>query len=95
MKKRNYRTSLIAVAVASMLYASSAFAGLPLAMTGRGSGTETGLAGSCNGSGNSCTGTNCECYPFAGTGTATGIAALTFQTDLIVDKADGVENHLL
>jgi hypothetical protein len=44
MKRRNYWTSLMAVAVASMLYASSvAFAGLPLAMTGRGSGTETGF----------------------------------------------------
>jgi hypothetical protein len=85
MKMNNYRASLIAVAVASMLYASSpALAALPLAMTGRGSGTETGLADSCDGSGNSCNGSNCICYTFSGTGTATGIGAVTFQTNLLV-----------
>jgi len=95
MKKRNYRTSLMAVAVASMFYASSAaFAALPLAMTGRGSGTETGVAGSCNGSGNSCTDVTCECYPFSGTGTATGVGALTFQTNLLLTITSTVDNLL-
>jgi len=88
MKKRNYGTSLVAVAVASMFYASSvAFAGLPLAVSGRGSGTETGVAGSCNGAaGNSCNDVSpgCECYPFSGTGTMTGVGALTFQTNLLL-----------
>jgi hypothetical protein len=84
--KRNYGASLIAFTVVSVLFATSAFAALPLAMSGRGSGTETGVAGSCNGSGNSCTGSNCECYPFSGTGTATGVGALTFQTNLLVNK---------
>jgi hypothetical protein len=74
----------MAVAVASMFYASSAaFAALPLAMTGRGSGAE-GTAGACNGSGNSCTDVTCQCYPFSGTGTATGVGALTFQTNLVL-----------
>ncbi len=94
MKKNNYRASLMAVAVASMLCASSAFAALPLAMTGRGSGTETGVAGSCNGSGNSCTDVTCECYPFSGTGTATGVGALTFQTNLLLIITSTVDNLL-
>ena len=81
MKKNNYRASLMAVAVASVFYASSAFAVLPLAMTGRGSGTETGAAGSCNNPSNGCTGSNCECYPFGGTGTATGVGALNFPDE--------------
>jgi hypothetical protein len=84
MKKRNYWTSLMAVAIASMLYANSVFAALPLAMTGRGSGTETGLADSCDGSGNSCNGSNCVCYMFSGTGMATGVGALTFTTNLLL-----------
>ena len=94
MKNCAHRASLVAIAVASVLYATSAFATLPLAMTGRGAGTETDVAGSCNGSGNSCNGSNCECYPFSGTGTATGVGAVTFSTNLIVNKTSYEDNLL-
>ena len=68
MKTFLFRLSSVAIVAASLFYATTAVA-LPLALSGRGNGTETGAAGSCNNpSTNSCNGTNCNCYGFTGTG---------------------------
>ncbi len=100
MKTRSYSSAIVAFAVASMLYATSAFAivstvPLPTAVNGRGSGTEVGGAGSCNNGTNGCTGSSgsCNCYEFSGTGTASGgIGAVNFSTDfvLILTTQDGL-----
>ncbi len=84
MRTSRLRSTLVAAA-ALLLYASSALA-LPMALTGRGSGTETGASGTCNNaSTNGCTGTNCNCYQFTGTGTATaGVGAVNITTDFIL-----------
>lgn len=85
------RSTIIAFTI--LFYVSSAMA-LPMALTGRGSGTETGAAGSCNNaSTNGCTGTNCDCYQFTGTGTATaGVGNVNITTDFVLFKNTTVGN---
>ncbi|MGB3551614.1 MAG: hypothetical protein WA993_13040 [Candidatus Binatus sp.] len=91
MKTSRYLSAFVAVAAASLFFATSALATsslpLPTAISGRGSGTEVGGAGSCNNGTNGCTGMSgsCECYEFSGTGTANGgIGTVLFSTDFIL-----------
>ncbi len=93
MKTRSNSFIRLAVVVASILYGSSAFA-LPLALTGRGSGDEVGAPGSCNSVSNGCTGANCQCYEFTGTGSVnSGVGSVNVSTQMIVDRS-ALEDNL-
>lgn len=93
MKTFLFRLSSVAIVAASLFYATTAVA-LPLALSGRGNGTETGAAGSCNNpSTNSCNGTNCNCYGFTGTGNVnSGVGNVNITTQFVLNLGTLVDN---
>ncbi len=90
--KTSHRSAAVAIA-ASMLFGASALAApitFPLALTGRGSGNETGSAGSCNGDGNTCTGAtnSCECYPFSANATlSNNLGTMSVTTNFLLNES--------
>lgn len=93
MKTLVRRLTAAAIAASALFYTASAFA-LPLALSGRGSGTETGSAGSCNNPAtNACTGTNCNCYEFTGTGSVnSGVGNVNITTQFVQNLSSLVDN---
>jgi hypothetical protein len=93
MKTTHRRLTVAAFAVSTLFYIGTAFA-LPLALSGRGSGNEVGAAGSCNNpSTNACTGTNCNCYQFTGTGDVnSGVGNVNITTQFILNLGTLVDN---
>lgn len=103
MKSQRQFYITVMFAAVAILRTTWAFAGpitFPLALTGRGSGNEIGAAGVCNGVGNTCTDTTCECYQFSGNATlnnniGTTLASTNFILNLsaLLDNLDCLSAH--